>query len=81
MEKADVAVVYFSPHALALKKLPMLLPEDIKESFRKQGLLVFSDSEKFQEFLLDQEYTNTNLLLMSSGNYDGLNVKNFAEKL
>ena len=81
MEKADVAVVYFSPHALALKKLPMLLPEDIKESFRKLGLLVFSDSEKFQEFLLDQEYTNTNLLLMSSGNYDGLNVKNFAEKL
>jgi UDP-N-acetylmuramate: L-alanyl-gamma-D-glutamyl-meso-diaminopimelate ligase len=81
MEKADVAVVYFSPHALALKKLPMLSPEDIKVSFRKQGLLVFSDSEKFQEFLLDQEYTNTNLLLMSSGNYDGLNVKNFAEKL
>ena len=81
MEKADVAVVYFSPHALALKKLPMLSLDDIKESFRKQGLLVFSESDKFQEFLLGQEYTNTNLLLMSSGNYDGLNVKNFAEKL
>ena len=81
MEKADVAVVYFSPHALALKKLPMLSPDDIKESFRKQGLLVFSESAKFQEFLLGQEYTNTNLLLMSSGNYDGLNVKDFAEKL
>ncbi len=80
MEKADLAVVYFSPHALALKKLPMLSPDDIKESFRKQGMLVFSDSLKFQEFLLDQEYTNTNLLLMSSGNYDGLNVKDFAEK-
>lgn len=81
MEKADVAVVYFSPHALALKKLPMLSPDDIKESFRKQGLLVFSESAKFQEFLLGQEYTNTSLLLMSSGNYDGLNVKDFAEKL
>jgi UDP-N-acetylmuramate: L-alanyl-gamma-D-glutamyl-meso-diaminopimelate ligase len=81
MEKADVAVVYFSPHALALKKLPMLSPDDIKESFQKQGLLVFSESAKFQEFLLGQEYTNTNLLLMSSGNYDGLNVKDFAEKL
>ncbi len=81
MEKADVALVYFSLHALALKKLPMLSPDDIKESFRKQGLLVFSESAKFQEFLLGQEYTNTNLLLMSSGNYDGLNVKDFAEKL
>lgn len=81
MEKADVAVVYFSPHALALKKLPMLSPDDIKESFHKQGLLVFSESAKFQEFLRGQEYTNTNLLLMSSGNYDGLNVKDFAEKL
>jgi len=81
MEKADVAVVYFSPHALSLKKLPMLSAEDIKESFRKQGLLVFSESEKFQKFLQGQDYNNTNLLLMSSGNYDGLNVKAFAEKL
>ncbi len=81
MEKADEAIVYFSPHALELKKLPMLSPEDIKHSFSKEGLRVFSDTKQFQEFLLKEKWQNSNLLLMSSGNYDGLQVKEFAEKL
>jgi UDP-N-acetylmuramate: L-alanyl-gamma-D-glutamyl-meso-diaminopimelate ligase len=81
MEKADVAIVYFSPHALALKKLPMLSPEDIKRSFKKDGLLVFSDAYQFQQFLLEQKWENSNLLLMSSGNFDGLQVKEFTKKL
>jgi len=81
MEKADIAVVYFSPHALELKKLPMLLPEDIKQAFGKSGMLVFSDTAHFQQFLLGQNWANANLLLMSSGNFDGLQVKDFAENL
>jgi len=81
MEKADEAIVYFSPHALALKKLPMLSPEDIKHSFGKEGMIVFSDTNQFQKHLLSEKWENSNLLLMSSGNYDGLNVKEFAERL
>jgi UDP-N-acetylmuramate: L-alanyl-gamma-D-glutamyl-meso-diaminopimelate ligase len=81
MEKADEAIVYFSPHALELKKLPMLSPEDIKHSFRKKGLLVFSDTKQFQQHLSGEKWKNSNLLLMSSGNYDGLQVKEFAEGL
>ncbi len=81
MEKADEAIVYFSPHALELKKLPMLSPDNIKHSFQKKGLRVFSDTNQFQQFLQNEKWENSNLLLMSSGNYDGLNVKDFAEKL
>lgn len=81
MDKADEAIVYFSPHALELKKLPMLSPDDIKHSFQKNGLRVFSDTSQFQQFLKNEKWENSNLLLMSSGNYDGLNVKEFAEKL
>jgi UDP-N-acetylmuramate: L-alanyl-gamma-D-glutamyl-meso-diaminopimelate ligase len=81
MEQADISAVYFSPHALELKKLPMLFPEDIKTAFRKPGMLVFSDTGKFQEFLLSQDWADSNLLLMSSGNFDGMNVKEFAEKI
>lgn len=81
MEKADVAIVYFSSHALMLKKLPMLLPEDIKHSFQKNGLLVFSDTNRFQQFLVDERWENSNLLLMSSGNYDGMDMKEFAAKI
>jgi len=81
MEKADIAVVYFSPHALELKKLPMLLPADIVNAFQKKGLHVFSDSSLFQQYLLNANWENSNLLLMSSGDFDGLNVKAFTEEL
>jgi len=81
MEKADEAIVYFSPHALALKKLPMLSPEDIKHSFQKKGLRIFSDATEFQHYLLGEKWENSNLLLMSSGNFDGLQVKKFVEEL
>lgn len=81
MEKADEAIVYFSPHALELKKLPMLSPEDIIHSFQKPGLRVFSDSKQFQQYLRGEKWENSNLLLMSSGNYDGLKVKEFAEEM
>lgn len=78
MDLADVAAVYFSPHALALKKLPALVPSDIIEAFAMQGLKVFSDADQFQQYLLGENWQNTNLLLMSSGNFDGMNVKEFA---
>ena len=81
MEKADLAVVYFSTHALELKKLPMLQSADIEQAFQKPGMLVFSDTKHFQEFLLNEKWTGSNLLLMSSGNFDGLQVKAFAEGL
>lgn len=81
MEKADEAIVYFSPHALELKKLPMLSMEDISHSFRKEGLLVFSETNQFQIHLRREKWENSNLLLMSSGNFDGLQLKDFAERL
>ncbi len=81
MDKADVAVVYFSPHALGIKKLPMLSADDIKEGFARQGLLVFSETSELQEFLRTQSWDNSNLLMMSSGNFDGINVKEFANGL
>lgn len=81
MEKADLAIVYFSPHALELKKLPMLLPWDIIAAFHKNNLVVFSDSGMLQSYLHDLKWENSNLLLMSSGNFDGIQLKDFAESL
>ncbi len=81
MEKADEAIVYFSPHALELKKLPMLSPEDIIHAFRKKGLVIFSETNQFQLHLRKEKWENSNLLLMSSGNFDGLQLKQFAERL
>jgi UDP-N-acetylmuramate: L-alanyl-gamma-D-glutamyl-meso-diaminopimelate ligase len=75
LEGADEAAVYYSPHALELKRLPPLQEEKIIAGFGKKGLAVLSKKEDLENWLLKQSYKNVNLLLMSSGNYDGLDIQ------
>lgn len=72
MDKADAAVVFYSKHALELKRMPDLPAEKVKEGFNKKDLVVINDKDKLEKWLTSQNYNNSNLLLMSSGNYDGL---------
>lgn len=81
MDPADGAVVYFSSHALELKRLPMLDPEKVKAGFGKEELLVFNRRDDLEQWLAVQDYTQASLLLMSSGNYDGLNLVTFAHSI
>jgi UDP-N-acetylmuramate: L-alanyl-gamma-D-glutamyl-meso-diaminopimelate ligase len=81
MDSADRPVVYFSHHALALKRLPELTAEEVKEAFSDKRLTIFNDPGKLQEYLLDVDYHNKNLLLMSSGNFDGLDLEELAVKV
>ncbi|NCI50373.1 peptidoglycan synthetase [Sediminibacterium roseum] len=78
MDKADVAIVFYSRHALELKRMPFLPAEKVYEGFGKEGLLVMNDKEDLWKWLKAQSYANTNLVLMSSGNYDGLDMLTFA---
>lgn len=75
MNDADVAVVYFSKHALQLKRLPMLDSEYVVEMFGRKDLKVFNDIEQLKEFLQNQDFSNANLLMMSSGNWDGMDLR------
>ncbi|MDG1057261.1 MAG: Mur ligase family protein, partial [Flavobacteriaceae bacterium] len=70
---ADEAVVFFSPSALQIKKMKPISEEQIAHAFQHNNLTVYTDPRQFQEFLKAQNYTDTALLLMSSGNYGGLN--------
>jgi UDP-N-acetylmuramate: L-alanyl-gamma-D-glutamyl-meso-diaminopimelate ligase len=81
MDKADHAVVFYSKHALELKRMPDLPEEKVIRGFDKKGLLVMHDKNKLWEWLQQQNYTNANLLLMSSGNYDALDMIGFAQQL
>lgn len=81
MEQADQAVVFYSKHALALKRLPDLEETTILAGFKKQGLLVFNDAAALHQWLQKQTYEQANLVLMSSGNYDGLDMLTFAEQI
>ncbi|HEX8331109.1 MAG TPA: Mur ligase family protein [Segetibacter sp.] len=81
MDKADLAIVFYAKHALELKRMPDLPKSQVIEGFNKEGLLVINDKEDLSDWLSKQDYKNSNLLLMSSGNYDGLDVGTFAKEI
>ena len=73
LDAADVAVVFYSPDAVAIKKLEEVTKEQIEQAFNRENLIVYTNPEEFKSFLLVQDFTDSVLLLMSSGNYGGLN--------
>lgn len=74
MNDADLAIVFYSPHTLEMKRLPMISPEDIKKSFGDNDLLVFTDAKKLIDFLMSQNWYQSNLLMMSSGTFGGTDL-------
>ena len=81
LDPADKAVVFYSRHALELKRLPPLSQEKVAAGFGKKDLVVMNEKEELLKWLMKQSYENVNLLLMSSGNYDGLDLITFANKI
>lgn len=81
MDKADAAAVFYSGHALELKRMPPLPKEKVVEGFGKKDLAVLNQKEELVQWLQSQSYQNANLLLMSSGNYDGIDMLTFAKKV
>jgi UDP-N-acetylmuramate: L-alanyl-gamma-D-glutamyl-meso-diaminopimelate ligase len=81
MDMADVAMVYFNPHALKLKRLPEITREQVKEAFGRDDLHVYNDSKQMLADIQSMHWTNTNLLLMSSGNFDGWDIKKIANDI
>ncbi len=75
LEAADVAAVFYLPESVRIKKLKEVTPEQISEAFVREDLKIFTDSDDFKNFVFGQKYDNSVLLLMSSGNYGGLDLE------
>jgi len=67
LDAADVAVVFYSPDALQIKKLDAISHEQIADAFKREDLIIYTNPEDFKNYLLSQNLDNTALLLMSSG--------------
>ena len=72
LDAADIAVVFYSPHAVEIKKLEEVTAEQIADAFQRDDLIIYTNPNEFRDFLFSQDFTNKTLLLMSSGNYGGL---------
>jgi UDP-N-acetylmuramate: L-alanyl-gamma-D-glutamyl-meso-diaminopimelate ligase len=79
LDSADVAVVFYSPEAVEIKRLEKITAQQIKEAFEREDLIVYTNPAEFKEFLFSQNFENTALLLMSSGNYGGFDFNKFKE--
>ena len=72
LDKADDAVVFYSPNAVKIKQLDEVSEEQIAEAFQRNDLKIFTEPKAFQDFLFSKKLKDATLLLMSSGNYGGL---------
>lgn len=78
LEESDHAIVYYNPCVLKQKRLPDLSPEEIKKQFGKENLVVYNDSSLLEQYLKELSNDTCVLLLLTSGNFSGINLNNLA---
>ena len=81
MDKADVAVVFIDDEAMKLKQMPPLDARLVIDSFGRSDLKLFTDKDTLQAFLNSQSWQNHNLLLMTSGQFGGMDMKGLAKEI
>lgn len=79
LDAADKALVFYSPKALEIKRMEPISEETIREAFQRDNLEIYTNPEEFKAFVNSLDYHNQVLLLMSSGNYGGLDFETFKE--
>jgi|SRR6201993_339269 len=81
MQHADDAIVYFNPHTIEHKKLKPITIEQVKEAFGDNKLKVFTESKQVSDYLKAINWKNKNLLMMTSGNFDGVDFVKLSNEL
>ncbi len=74
MDRADEAIVYFNPHTIEHKKLKPITTGQVKKAFARESIITFTDAEAMKDFLIDKDWKNKVLLLMTSGTFDGMDM-------
>lgn len=81
MKDADVAIVFYKEETLAQKRLDPLSKEEVKKAFGRTDIEVFTNSDQLKARLEEINLAQGNLLLMSSGNFGGIDVDVFGKSL
>ena len=81
MDLPDEAYVYYNPATIANKKLNPITKEKVHKHFKRSDLRVFTNTQDLITELGLKNWNNTNLLLMSSGDFDGIDFNKLAKTL
>jgi UDP-N-acetylmuramate: L-alanyl-gamma-D-glutamyl-meso-diaminopimelate ligase len=80
MKTADTALVYFNPKVVAHKKLESITKEMVYEGFGG-NVVVVNDTQSVLDFIHKEVGQQSVLLMMSSGNFDGINFDELGVEL
>ena len=80
MAKADVALVYYNPEVVRHKKLEAITNEQVLEGFGG-NVVVTNKTSEVLDFIYNQDISNSVLLMMSSGTFDGINYEELGNEL
>ncbi|MGY6562986.1 MAG: UDP-N-acetylmuramate--L-alanine ligase [Luteibaculaceae bacterium] len=81
MDSADVKLVYFNPKTLEHKKLEPLSVDEVRSAFGSADIKVVNETAAVLAFLKGIDWSNKNLLMMTSGNFDGVDFKALGNEL
>lgn len=81
MDKADDAIVFIDIKSFEQKRMEPFSEDDVQNAFQNPKLKFFNDASKLKSYLLSLHYADTNLLMMSSGNYAGFDLPELAAAL
>lgn len=85
MNEADTAIVYFNPHTIEHKKLKPITVDQVKAAFNRKDIIVCTSSGdvlgNIRQRLNAGDQEQTNLLMMTSGNFDGLDFAELGKEL
>ncbi|NVO08771.1 MAG: peptidoglycan synthetase [Bacteroidales bacterium] len=81
MGKSNIGLVYFNPETITHKKLSPIKPNDVKNNFLPSDVEVFTDSGMLISKLKSIKWKDKNLLIMTSGNFSGVNLQELAQEI
>jgi UDP-N-acetylmuramate: L-alanyl-gamma-D-glutamyl-meso-diaminopimelate ligase len=81
LDAADVAIVYYNLHTLETKELDPISASELKDAFQREDLHVFTNTVDLLAFLETQHWVDSNLLLMSSGTFGGLDAAKLSQQI
>ena len=80
MDEADVAIVFIDKKTFEQKKMDPYHAETVKDAFARPDLMFYNDPTELMKYLENIEMDNANLLMMSSGNFGGIDLQKLSKK-
>ena len=79
MNEPDTAIVYFSLESISHKELKPITKKQVHNAFNRTDLIVFTSSEKLEKYLKALDWKDQNLLMMSSGTFNNIEIESIID--